>query len=124
LVWEEIPVQQWRDMARIELSPDGVMARSANPIGPGQTVRRGKDIMSTFDSVRKVIMDRLRVEENEVTEETKVVEDLGADELDVVDITMGLEEEFEIEISDEDAEKLLAEGRTVADIVAYVDAHK
>ena len=73
--------------------------------------------MSTFDRVKKVIVEQLDVSEDEVQPTASFVEDLGADSLDVVELVMGLEEEFDIEIPDEDAEKI---GR-VQDAVNYID---
>ena len=74
--------------------------------------------MSTFDRVKKVIVEQLDVAEEEVTPTASFVDDLGADSLDVVELVMGLEEEFEIEIPDEDAEKL----RTVGDAIGYLNS--
>ena len=73
--------------------------------------------MSTFDRVKKVIVEQLDVSEEEVTQQASFVEDLGADSLDVVELVMGLEEEFDIEIPDEDAEKIAR----VQDAVNYID---
>ncbi len=73
--------------------------------------------MSTFDRVKKVIVEQLDVSEDEVTAEASFVDDLGADSLDVVELVMGLEEEFDIEIPDEDAEKIAR----VQDAVTYID---
>lgn len=74
--------------------------------------------MSTFDRVKKVVVDRLKVSDDEVTESASFVDDLGADSLDVVDLVMGLEEEFDIEIPDEDAEKI----QTVEQAVNYIES--
>jgi len=74
--------------------------------------------MATFDKVKKVVVDQLDVSEDEVTPQASFVEDLGADSLDVVELIMGLEEEFDIEIPDEDAEKIA----TVQDAVSYIDS--
>ncbi len=73
--------------------------------------------MSTFDRVKKVVVEQLDVSEEEVTPQASFVEDLGADSLDVVELVMGLEEEFDVEIPDEDAEKIA----TVQDAVTYID---
>jgi acyl carrier protein len=71
------------------------------------------------DKVRKIIVDQLGVEEDEVTPEASFIEDLGADSLDIVELIMALEEEFGIEIPDEDAEKIA----TVKDAIAYIQEH-
>ena len=73
--------------------------------------------MSTFDRVKKVVVEQLEVSEEEVTPTASFVDDLGADSLDVVELVMGLEEEFDVEIPDEDAEKIT----TVGDAIAYID---
>ena len=73
--------------------------------------------MNTFERVRKVLVDQLDVSEDEVTPTASIVDDLGADSLDVVEIIMALEEEFDVEIPDEDAEKIT----TVQQIIDYVD---
>jgi acyl carrier protein len=74
-------------------------------------------LATTFERVKKVVVDRLKVDDSEVTENASFVDDLGADSLDVVDLVMGLEEEFEVEIPDEDAEKI----QTVEQAVNYID---
>lgn len=74
--------------------------------------------MSTFDRVRKVVVEQLQRSEDEVTPQASFVDDLGADSLDVVELVMGLEEEFDIEIPDEDAEKIA----TVQDAVKYIES--
>lgn len=73
--------------------------------------------MSTFDRVKKVVVQQLEVADEEVTSEASFVDDLGADSLDVVELVMGFEEEFDITIPDEDAEKIA----TVGDAVTYID---
>ena len=70
------------------------------------------------ERVKSVIVEQLGVKPEEVTLEASFVEDLGADSLDLVELTLTLEEEFGVEIPDEDAEKLL----TVKDVVIYVEA--
>ncbi|GAB7388106.1 acyl carrier protein [Bacillaceae bacterium] len=74
----------------------------------------------TFERVKKIIVDRLGVDESKVTPEASLKDDLEADSLDVVELVMELEDEFDLEISDEDAEKI----RTVGEIVEYIDSHK
>lgn len=75
---------------------------------------------TTLDRVKKVVVDRLKVSEGEVAETASFVDDLGADSLDVVDLVIGFEDEFEIEIPDEDAEQI----QTVKQAVDYIDAKK
>ena len=72
--------------------------------------------MSTLDTVKKVVVDQLSVDEKLVTPEARFTDDLGADSLDTVELVMALEEEFDIEIPDSDAEKVV----TVGDVVDYI----
>jgi len=74
-------------------------------------------VSTTLERVRKVVVDRLKVSDDEVSPQASFIEDLGADSLDVVDLVMGLEEEFDIEIPDEDAEKI----QTVGQAVEYIE---
>ena len=69
------------------------------------------------DKIKQIIADQLGVKKEEVTDNAKFVDDLGADSLDTVELVMALEEEFGIEIPDEDAEKLT----TVGDALRYID---
>ncbi|MGA2465808.1 MAG: acyl carrier protein [Thermodesulfobacteriota bacterium] len=69
--------------------------------------------------VKEIIVEQLGVNENEVAPEAKFVDDLGADSLDLVELVMALEEEYNMEISDEDAEKIL----TVGDAIEYIQSH-
>lgn len=71
-----------------------------------------------FEKVKETLCEQLDVEEDKVTPEASIIDDLGADSLDVVDLIMSLEEEFEIEIPDEDVEHM----KTVGDIVKYVES--
>ena len=73
---------------------------------------------TTLERVKKVVVDRLKVSDDEVTEGASFVDDLGADSLDVVDLVIGFEDEFEIQIPDEDAEKI----QTVGHAVSYIDS--
>ena len=63
--------------------------------------------------LKEIIVDRLDVEEDQIVPEASFVEDLGADSLDIVELIMGIEEEFDIEIPDEDAEKLTSVGEAM-----------
>jgi len=74
-------------------------------------------LSTVLDRVTKVIVDRLGVEESEVKLEASFTGDLGADSLDVVELVMELEDEFDMEISDEDAENM----NTVGDAVTYIE---
>ena len=76
--------------------------------------------MSTFDKVKEVIIDKLGVDESAITKEAHFVNDLGADSLDTVELIMEFEEEFSIEIPDEDAENIT----TVSSAIKYIDQHK
>ena len=71
-----------------------------------------------FWKVRAKIAEQLSIDENEITMESGFVDDLGADSLDIVELIMALEEEFDMEIPDEDAEKIT----TVGDVVEYIKA--
>lgn len=72
-----------------------------------------------FEKVKEIIIEQLDVEADQVTEDASFIEDLGADSLDTVELVMALEENFDIEIPDEDAEKI----KTVRDAVEYIDKH-
>ena len=74
--------------------------------------------MSVEDKLKKIIAEKLSVDLEEVVPEASFVDDLGADSLDLVELIMSMEEEFDIDISDEDSEKLV----TVKDAIAYVDS--
>ena len=76
--------------------------------------------MSTFDKVKEVVIDKLGVEDDKIVSEASFVDDLGADSLDTVELIMQLEEEFGIEIPDEDAETIT----TVQAAVDYIDNNK
>ena len=72
---------------------------------------------SPADRINKIIVEQLGVNEDQVKPEAKFIEDLGADSLDTVELVMALEEEFETEIPDEDAEKL----QSVGDVIKFIE---
>lgn len=73
--------------------------------------------MDTFETVKEIIQDKLGVEASKITKEASFIDDLGADSLDTVELIMQMEEEFNLEIPDEEAEKLT----TVGDVVNYIE---
>lgn len=75
--------------------------------------------MSVEEKVKKIIAEKLSVEGDEVVPEASFVDDLGADSLDLVELIMAMEESFDIEISDDEAEKL----QTVQDAITYIKEH-
>ena len=85
-----------------------------------KTTIRGVELVATkeqiFDKVKEIIVDQLGVEEDEVTLESSFIEDLGADSLDIVELIMALEEEFGLEIPDDEAEKIAS----VNDAIEYI----
>jgi acyl carrier protein len=94
------------------VAPTGTDARAGK-----QRKRNGGATVETLDRVKKVVVEQLDVNPDEVTPAASFVEDLGADSLDMVELTMAFEEEFDIEIPDEDAEKIT----TVQDAVNYLE---
>lgn len=75
--------------------------------------------MENFDKLKEILVDVLGVKEEDIKAESRFVDDLGADSLDLVELIMSFEDKFGIEISDEDAEKLV----TVKDALDYIDTH-
>jgi acyl carrier protein len=75
---------------------------------------------SIEEKVKDIIVEQLGVNPEQVTPQASFIEDLGADSLDIVELVMALEEEYDMEISDEEAEKI----RTVQDVVNYIESHK
>jgi acyl carrier protein len=76
--------------------------------------------MTITEKVKQMIVEQLGVSESEVKPEAKFIDDLGADSLDIVELIMALEDEYGIEIPDEDAEKI----ETVGDAIRYIEEHK
>ncbi|MFN8664595.1 MAG: acyl carrier protein [Thermomicrobiales bacterium] len=74
---------------------------------------------TTFERVQAIVAERLGVDEDKVTMDAEFIGDLNADSLDLVEVIMAMEQEFDVEIKDEDAENI----RTVADAVQYIDEH-
>lgn len=74
--------------------------------------------MDVFSKVKEIIVDQLGVDEEDVTPDASFIDDLGADSLDIVELIMAFEEEFDIEIPDEDAEKIT----TVGEAVEYIES--
>ena len=75
---------------------------------------------TTAEKVKKIVVEQLGVPEDQVTEDAKFIDDLGADSLDQVELVMAFEEEFGVEIPDTEAEKI----KTIKDVVDYIEAHQ
>ncbi len=73
-----------------------------------------------FEKVKDILVEYLEVEEDSITADTDIQNDLGADSLDIVDLIMSFEDEFEIEVPDEEIESL----RTVGALVSYIESHQ
>jgi acyl carrier protein len=98
-------------------SSGGLPGRSAAEVVDINNSEEGVSVSTTYERLKKIVVEQLGVEEDEVKPEASFVDDLNADSLDLVELIMSLEEEFGTEISDEDAEKI----RTVQDAVDYID---
>lgn len=82
---------------------------------------KAKSAMASIeDKVKTIIVDQLGISEDDVKAEASFIDDLGADSLDIVELVMAMEEEFEIEIPDEEAENI----KTVGDAIKYINEHK
>jgi len=75
--------------------------------------------MEVLDKIKQIIADQLGIDEDEVVPEASFIDDLGADSLDIVELIMAFEEEFDLEIPDEDAEKI----KTVQNVIDYIKNH-
>jgi acyl carrier protein len=91
------------------------VARDRAPLGRGN-----REMASIEDKVKAIIVEQLGISEDEVKPEASFIDDLGADSLDIVELVMAMEEEFEIEIPDEEAENI----KTVGDATKYINQHK
>ncbi|NTW05442.1 MAG: acyl carrier protein [Peptococcaceae bacterium] len=80
----------------------------------------GGELVVEIDKVKGIIAEQLSVDEADINMESSFIEDLGADSLDIVELVMALEEEFDLVIPDEDAEKI----RTVGEIIKYIKEHQ
>mgnify|MGYP001171288010 CR=1 FL=1 len=78
-----------------------------------------ENVNMIFENVKRIIVEQLSVDEDDIAMEASFIDDLGADSLDIVELIMALEEEFELEIPDSDAEKIA----TVGDAVNYIKSH-
>ena len=87
--------------------------------GDGAGEREVVGVASVYDRVRSIVAERLGVDEEKVTMEAEFIGDLNADSLDLVEVIMAMEQEFNLEIKDEDAENI----RTVSDAVQYIQEH-
>ena len=83
-----------------------------------QKMRKGVNVVN-FDKVKEIIVEQFGVDEKDVVMEASFIDDLGADSLDIVELIMALEEAFDLEIPDKDAEKI----QSVGDAVEYIKAH-
>ena len=93
--------------------------RSAAEVVDINNSEEGVSVSTTYERLKKIVVEQLGADEDEVKPEASFVDDLNADSLDLVELIMSLEEEFGTEISDEDTEKI----RTVQDAVDYIDEH-
>jgi len=101
------------------VGPAWNLAAAGAGIEPKKKETRNRMPTAVEEKVKQIIVEQLGVDEGEVTPNASFVDDLGADSLDTVELVMAFEEAFDIEIPDEDAEKI----RTVKDAIDYIDKH-
>jgi acyl carrier protein len=112
-----VAIAEWVELARI-YSGDPAIPQMMPAFLPGDDRACRRDsVATTYDRLKKIVVEQLGVDEADVKPEASFVDDLNADSLDLVELIMSLEEEFGTEISDEDAERI----RTVGDAVEYID---
>jgi acyl carrier protein len=109
----------------VQVPPPGIVGRrNADGFDPGEVRKiqrnRGEARMAVEEKVKQIIVEQLQVDEAEVTPGASFQEDLGADSLDVVELVMQFEEAFDLEIPDEDAEKI----KTVKDAIEYIEKNE
>ena len=107
------------------MAPQGVFPYNTAPVPPdrgaGPILKKDNCVMSTVEQqVKAIVAEQLGVKQEQVTNDASFVDDLGADSLDTVELVMALEEEFEIEIPDEDAEKIT----TVHQAIDYINERR
>jgi acyl carrier protein len=116
------PGAQTLEPQRVSRRPPGVLANARVPLNYSveHPIREERTSMSSIEErVKKIVVEQLGVKEEDVTNNASFVDDLGADSLDTVELVMALEEEFECEIPDEEAEKITS----VQQAIDYVKAH-
>jgi acyl carrier protein len=102
-----------------DIGKEGLRLRNPRTEFKSNRGKRGETMAAVDEKVKQIIVEQLGVDEGEVTSSASFVDDLGADSLDTVELVMAFEEAFDIEIPDEDAEKI----RTVQDAVDYIGKH-
>jgi acyl carrier protein len=110
--------------ASIETARSEAASQSRNAGCPGSAANPGDDLVATDkssirDKVIDIVCEQMGASRDKVTNETSFINDLGADSLDTVELVMEFEDEFDLNIPDEDAEKI----QTVGDAIAYIESH-
>src|SRR5262245_25658045 len=110
--------------ASIETARSEAASPSRSAVCPGSAANPGDDLVATDkssirDKVIDIVCEQMGASRDKVTNETSFINDLGADSLDTVELVMEFEDEFDLNIPDEDAEKI----QTVGDAIAYIESH-